>query len=391
MFVEFKIPTLPELGEGTTSPGNRPRLSSHFSTTYMRTRSNLNNESSNLGVNKMKLTNTRQSKVKEHNNNITTNTEHIHPTCCLNPATPPPLSSPVSIMSICDDTFREDIFTMLPPADICSSMKTTKYWKIPTKKRLSRKEIHVPKHHSTISSALQEVFGLIRNESPYSIPQIVVGPGEHLLDGGLLLINQSNISIRGTVERDSKTGQVTKSLTKIIGRIRIESGVANVHLKDMKICNPRGAGIFCTGKGTTAYLTNCKISGCRGNGIYVRQGALCEMNECNVSNNDSTGIAAWDPKTTLTIKDTDIHTNQGDGANASTGANLSIVGKTRIRSNSGNCLRTLDNEASIVIADSSKCEGSQSGNIKSEEEAAAEMANEEDDDDDEEEDTMIVV
>ena len=56
----------------------------------------------------------------------------------------------------------------------------------------------------------------------------------------------------------------------------------------------------------------------------------------------------------------------GDGANASTGAALSFVGKTRIRSNSGSGLRTLDDDALITIAESITCDQRQTGNVVTE-------------------------
>jgi parallel beta-helix repeat protein len=357
---EFTIPALPlpKAGEVTITrtETRRPRLTSLGSFT-----------------NEHQITNETFTR-NEHTSTTRlsdTSLAHINPPKNKKTILP---ASPTSILNICDDNLREDIFAMLPPADICHSMASVKQWRRPSMDRLNRPEIHVPGDMTTIHGALQEVATMVANDTPYDVPNVILGPGEHLLTGGILLIDH-NVSISGTVERDPVTKNITKSLTSIVGRIRIEGG-DQVRLEQLNVINRQGAGIYCTGKDTKTYLNRIKVSGCRGSGIYVRDGAYCEMANCNISNNDSTGISAWDKETNLKVKDTSILSNMGDGATASTGANVSIVGASRIRSNSTGSLRA-DDEATIVVAESSVCEGSQTGNVKSEEEAAQELLAEE--------------
>jgi len=113
---------------------------------------------------------------------------------------------------------------------------------------------------------LDEVQHQIRGGAPFDPPTIVVGPGRYLLRRGVLLINQSGVRIIGTVEKDGK-GKILQK-TQLVGRVRVESGASNISLEDMQISNPRGAGIYCTGKNTEVLVKNCKVSGCRGNAIF---------------------------------------------------------------------------------------------------------------------------
>ena len=345
-----------------TTPG-RPCLSSQQPNLTLMNLLMSTSSSSSLSTTSLKEKNTTEG-GKEKKTGHTAQNEHELPIVTSSSSSSSSFRSP--IMSVCDDNMREEIFSLLPPAAVACAMQTTKTWTNPAIERLYRTEIHVPSDISTLNSALDEVQELLRMGAPFTPPTIIVGPGKHMLRGGLLLINQSGVNIVGTVQKDLKTGVVIKMLTQLVGRVRVECGADNVTVADMKICNPHGAGVYCTGKGTTMLLKHCKISGCRGNGIFARQGALCEMIDCNISNNDSTGIAAWDEKTQLNISDTYIHTNQGDGANASTGAALAVTGATRIRSNSGDGLRTLDDDARIIVASSISCEQQQTGNVVAE-------------------------
>lgn len=341
---------LPPLGASAFIESNRTRSDAH---TF---------EQMNAQLDQHEHTNTSETKIPEgppeYNYNSNNNPDSNNTTRTLRPQQSP-------VMSIPDDVFRQEIFSLLPPSAVGASINAARTWSFAAKERLHRKIIKVPEEHHSINSALDEVKAMIKSGAPIDPPTIVVGPGKYLLHGGLLLIDQPNIKIVGTLKYDKKLNKMMKT-TRVVGRTRVEGGATNVHMEDLAICNPRGAGIYCTGKNTKVYLKNCKVSGCSGNGIYARQGALCDMIDCNVSNNSSTGIAAWDPTTQLKIKDTLIHTNMGDGANASTGAALSFVGKTRIRSNSGSGLRTLDDDALITIAESITCDQRQTGNVVTE-------------------------
>eukprot|EP00946_MAST-07B_sp_MAST-7B-sp1_P004976 g4976.t1 len=253
----------------------------------------------------------------------------------------------ISFLSVPDSVLEHDMLSFLPPHDSAQIGFTHRDFNAPALHRLSRREIRVPEDCTSINEALAEVSFLVNHCSPHGIPDISLGPGKHVLKGGLLTICDSHVTIRG--RSDPFAGTSTSS--QIIGRIRIEAGAQNVTLKSLSVSNPFGAGVWVTGKGTQVELHSCKISNCRGDGVYARQGSSCVLISCDVNENKSSGVAAWDDMTAFKIFDTNVSKNQGDGVKVFPGA-LVDVSKSRVRRNSGHGLVTSDESSSINIFES---------------------------------------
>ena len=279
----------------------------------------------------------------------------LNPSCTTTtaePPAPPLLELPppaVSLLSVPDAVLEHDMLTFLLPDEAALGVgRTHRDCVAPVSGRICRGKIRVPKDCSSINMALKEVSFLIRHKTPHAIPEILVGPGKHILKGGLLTISDSGVIIRGT----TRISSLAVHRPQIIGRIRVECGAKDVLLDSLSISNPFGAGIWITGKGTQVMLKNSKVSGCRGDGIYARQGASCELVSCDVEKNASTGIAVWDDKTAFKIFDTTVAKNQGDGVKVFPGAAVHMMG-SRVRRNSGHGLVTSDECSSINIFSSS--------------------------------------
>jgi len=261
--------------------------------------------------------------------------------CQPNPST--------TLLSVPDSVLEHEMLAFLPPADSARAASAHRDCVAPARGRLSRQEIRVPEDCSSLNGALAVVSFLIRHASPHAIPAITVGPGKHILKGGLMTICDSGVTIRGT----GGSGCVPASASsQIIGRIRVEGGAKDVCLEALSVSNPFGAGVWVTGKDTCVELKHCKVSGCRGDGIYARQGSHCELVSCDIEKNQSAGIAAWDDKTAFKIFDTTVAKNEGDGVKVFPGALVDVT-ESRVRRNSGHGVVTSDDCSSINIFSSS--------------------------------------
>jgi hypothetical protein len=254
-----------------------------------------------------------------------------------------------SFLSVPDSVLEHDMLSFLSPADSSRAARAHRDCAAPARGRLARSEIRVPEDCSSLNAALAEVSFLICQASPYAIPAIIVGPGKHILKGGLMTICDSGVIIRGA----GGAGCVPASASsQIVGRIRVEGGAKDVSLEALSVSNPFGAGVWVTGKDTCVELKHCKVSGCRGDGIYARQGSHCKLVSCDVEKNQSSGIAAWDAETAFNIFDTTVAKNQGDGVKVFPGALVDVT-SSRVRRNSGHGLVTSDECSSINIFSSS--------------------------------------
>ena len=259
---------------------------------------------------------------------------------CLEPEHAPK----TNILSVPDSVVREEMFSFLLPQEVVSAGASHTSMQKPSKERIARKIIRVPEDCTSLNSAVSEVSFFIGNQSPHSHPRIVVGPGKHVLKGGLLTVSNSGVHISGTKGHETDC--------QLVGRIRIEGGATDVVLESLSVSNPLGAGIWVTGKNTSVTLKSCKVSGCRGDGVYARQGSHCELIGCDVMQNKCSGVAAWDDMTAFTIFDTTVEKNNGDGVKAFPGAEVAMT-KSRVRSNSGHGVLTSDEFSSIKIFSSS--------------------------------------
>jgi hypothetical protein len=255
----------------------------------------------------------------------------------------------ITLVSVPDCVLEHDMLTFLLPVDSSRVASAHRDCAAPAHGRLARQEIRVPEDCSSVNAALAEVSFLIRHASPYSLPVITVGPGKHILKGGLVTICDSGVTIRGAGGAGCKQKSAS---TQIIGRIRVEGGAKDVSLEALSVSNPFGAGVWVTGKDTCVELKHCKVSGCRGDGIYARQGSHCELVSCDIEKNQSAGIAAWDDKTAFKIFDTTVAKNEGDGVKVFPGALVDVT-ESRVRRNSGHGVVTSDDCSSINIFSSS--------------------------------------
>ena len=102
-----------------------------------------------------------------------------------------------SFLSVPDSVLEHDMLSFLSPADSSRAARAHRDCAAPARGRLARSEIRVPEDCSSLNAALAEVSFLICQASPYAIPAIIVGPGKHILKGGLMTICDSGVIIRG--------------------------------------------------------------------------------------------------------------------------------------------------------------------------------------------------
>jgi hypothetical protein len=179
--------------------------------------------------------------------------------------------------------------------------------------RLARGEVRVPEDCNTLKAAVGRVHGDDR------LTTIVVGKGEHQIDGDTLCIS-SAMNIVGDPG-------VSKSEIVVVGRIRFKRGIqGNCHLQHLtlrqaKYCGVAGESSFtmddvlveqCSGYGVCAYgtgvvgrCTNVEVRQCQGSGVIANGGASITLigtkttvhHNCTTGGSDEYGLKVYDSST----------------------------------------------------------------------------------------------
>ena len=197
------------------------------------------------------------------------------------------------------------------------------------------KKIHVPRDCSTLQEAVTKVHGDVR------LTTIVVGKGQHHLDGNLEIVSAMNIV--------GDPG-VPKSEIVVLGRIKFNAGIpGNCHLQHLTLRQANGTGVVgmssftmedvlveqsswhgvrASGTGVVGRCTNVEVRQCGGGGVVASRGASITLigakttvhHNCTKGANSTYGLIVEDSSysriqliSPLT-KET-VSTDNGDGRN----------------------------------------------------------------------------
>ena len=109
------------------------------------------------------------------------------------------------------------------------------------------------------------------------------------------------------------------------------AGGAHLKIVETTISNSNGSALvlgYPNVGGSQAELNNVRIVGSHNDGIWVNTGSQLEMQSCQVSGSDKTGIEAQDSGTQVKIVDTTITGCKVMGVNANSSASLTAMGCT---------------------------------------------------------------
>jgi hypothetical protein len=134
----------------------------------------------------------------------------------------------------------------------------------------------------------------------------ITGMGHHVGEEGneyivyLMLITCSHITFVGK----------GKDQTTMRGGFFVENK-QHVRFEEMTVTNANGPGLYLQGGETNVDVLNCIAKECRGEGMWVHDGATVTATQCEFMENGTYGVCCQVAKATLT--DCMLHHNEEDG------------------------------------------------------------------------------
>jgi hypothetical protein len=217
---------------------------------------------------------------------------------------------------------------------------------VAARERLLRGEVRVPEDCNTLDKAVERVHG------DYRLTTIIVGEGEHEIDGDYLEIS-SAMRIVGDPE-------VPREEIVIVGGIEFNKGIGMCHLQRLTL-RSGGAGVFgwssftmkdvlvekcgefgvgAWGTGVVGRCTNVEVRQCRGSGVVAQWGASITLSgpKTTVHHNCTNGlggdyglVVAYNTSTIqlvfpLTIEQVSFDNGGGGDLGAAMGASTDQIG-----------------------------------------------------------------